>query len=482
MKIKKIHFAAMACACSAALTLTLGGCALFGTPKKVAVRIPEKFKYSVKTASGKKAPSNRWWEGFGDTELNKLINEASKNNLNYLIAVKNIQIAQTYVSQSESSYFPTISLNAQSTRSKMPGYQTAVFSGNTEKFPTVIYSLNQASLSASYQLDVWNQVNNAVKQAQASVEVSKEDAAVVKLTLISDLSQAYLQWAALNESIADLKKQLKAQKEILALDKVQYSDGIIDEEPVENARTAIVNIKAGLDSAEKMKETAVNAIAYYLGKFPEKFRMQEKRPEINDISGFNYGKLVPEGIPSTILTRRPDVKAAEYAVLSSAYAKKESLANFFPVISLTGNYGFASFSLSNLIQDTNSFWDFGLSLVEPIFNYKQNSSIYKRSKLQYKEAVLNYRNIVINAFTETDDALVNYKKDTNTLRGLENNLKSAKRLCGIYKVQYKTGIISRAAYLEYKINMLNARYNLINGNLLLQEDLISIYNAMGMGL
>ncbi len=463
------------------LPLALTGCGLFGAPKKIAVKIPRNFKYSVKTVNYR--GKNRWWKNFDDAALDGLVDKALKNNLNYLIAVKNIQVAKTYVSQNESGLFPTVNFSFGSERNKLPGYETSLFSGGSSKSSSVIYNLNQAGLNASYELDVWNQVNNAVKQAKANVSVSKEDAGVVELTLISNVAQAYFQFKALEESIINLKKQYLAQKEILNLDIAQYKYGLIDAEPVENARISLETIGAELNGSVKLKNITRNTLAYYLGKFPEKFSIDAKAENINYYrTGMNYSRLVPPDIPSLILTQRPDVKGAEYNVLSYAYAKKESLANFFPVFSLTGSYGYASPGLVNFIDDTNSIWNFGINILAPVFNYKTNISIYKRSKLQYQQAVLNYRNAVINAFAETDSALASYKRDIKTLKSYERNFAYSAKLFHIYKIQYGTGIASRLTYLTYKLDMLNEEYNLINQDLLVREDVINIYNALGMGL
>ncbi|RZV39118.1 MAG: TolC family protein [Candidatus Acidulodesulfobacterium acidiphilum] len=461
----------------------LSGCSLFTHPKKITVKIPKKFKYALNNVNFK--IKNDWWKNFKSNELDNLVSKALKNNLNYIIAIKNIQVAKTYVSQNESNLFPTVNFSYEATRNKM-GYETSIFSGGSSSgsSPTIIYNLNQAGLSTSYELDVWNQVNNAVKQAKANVSVSKEDADVVKLTLISNVAQAYFQIQALKESIVNLKKEYKAEKEILKLYEVQYKDGLINAEPIVNTKTNLEILRTELNDSIKQKDITQNTLAYYLGKFPENFKLSVKT-NIKNVLNFNdnrYFKLIPPNIPSEILTQRPDVKEAEYNVLAYAYAKKESLANFFPVFNLTGNYGYASPSLNNFITDANSVWNFGLDILAPIFNYKTNISIYKRSKLQYQQAVLNYRNTIINAFSETDSDLADFQKDMQTLKSYEKNYHYALKLFNIYKVQYKTGISSKITYLTYKENLLNSEYNLINQNLLVKEDVINVYNALGMGL
>jgi len=484
------------CFClSLSMSFVLGGCGLFSVPKKVIVKIPEKFKYSVKNSSKNQSYliNNDWWKNFDDTRLDVLVGDAEKNNLNYMIAIKNIKVARTYVSQSESSLFPAVNLSFSSTRNKMAGYESSIFSGGTSSGSqsAVIYNLNQAGLSASYELDVWNQLNNAVKQAKANVAVSKEDADVIKLTLISNVVQAYFQINTLDSAIKNLKNQYASQKEILTLYTVQYKDGLINAQQVENAKTSLEIIKTELNDSIELKDTTQNTLAYYLGEFPERFNFSQTGKNINNTHKINklnglktrsYSKLIPPNIPSLILTQRPDVKEAEYNVLSYAYAEKESLANFFPTFSLTGNYGYASTGLNNFVNNTDSVWNFGLNLLAPIFNYKENVSIYKRSILQYQQAVLNYRNTIINAFSETDSALISYKKNLNTLLSYRKNYAYSLKLYNIYRVQYKTGIAGKITYLTYKLDMLAAEYNLISQSLLVKEDIINIYNALGMGL
>ncbi|MHB1662157.1 MAG: efflux transporter outer membrane subunit [bacterium] len=469
------------CSCIGS-SFMLSGCSMFTAPKRIAVKIPNKFKYSV--ASRNHSIKNDWWKNFNDKELDSLVAKAVEGNLNYLIAIKNIQVAQTYVSQNESNFFPAVNLNFSSSRNKLPGYETSIFSGGSASSSpsTVIYNLNQVGLSASYELDVWHQIGNAVNQSKANVSVSKENASVIKLTLISNVAQAYFQITALDSAIKNLREQYLAQKEILNLNIAQYKDGLIDAGPVENAKTSLEFISTELNDSIKLKNITQNTLAYYLGKFPEKFRINTKNKNISDSGDSNFSRLIPPNITSLILTQRPDVKEAEYNVLSYAYAKKESLANFFPVFSLTGNYGYASPSLGNFITNANSVWNFGLNILAPIFNYKTNISIYKRSGIQYQQAVLNYRNTIINAFSETDSALTSYRRDLKTLKGYKNNLAYSLKLFHIYRIQYRTGIAGKITYLTYKLNLLSAEYNLINQNLLLREDVIGIYNALGMGL
>ncbi len=344
---------------------------------------------------------------------------------------------------------------------------------------TNIYNLYQIGVNASYEVDIWHQIANTINEAQSNVSVSREDADVIKLSLLSSVSQTYFQLCALSKNIENLKEQYFINQKILNFYKDQYESGIINLVPIEDEKVILEDIKSDLTGLEKIKTINQNALAYYLGKYPEDFTFFLKNKNFDNM---DYTKLIPANLPSEILIQRPDVKSALYNVYSYAYAQKASLANFFPQFSLTGSDGFESDNLSQFISSASNVWSFGLNLLAPLFNYQGNISKYKRAKIQYKQAVYNYRNTVINAFSETDNALASYKKDFEALSTYQNNYLYAKKIFNIYAVQYRGGIIDPITYLTYKLNLLNAQYNLINQNLLLKEDIISIYNALGMGL
>ena len=467
----KIFFFFLICSLSGSI-IFFSGCSFFRAPEKIKVASPAKFMNALKPSAY--AVKNDWWKNFDDPVLNAIVRRALKRNITYKIVVKNIQVAKTYVEENEAGLFPQFNLNSSASRN-----QPSLFQGPFQIPRQNIYNMFQIGASASYEADVWNSIGNTVNQAKTGVKIGREDARIVKLTLLSNVSVSYFQLCAVSSSISILREQFKTAKKILSLNKNLYKSGIENIEPVDNAETQMNNIKSGLNGLMRERIIIKNTLAYYLEEYPENFKIKLK---FKNFGTTEYSRLIPPNLPSSVLARRPDVKVAEYNVLSYAYAKKISLANFFPIFFLTGDFGYTSTSLSDFIANTTNAWSYGLDILEPLFNYKKNIGQYKRSKLQYKQAVLNYRDTVINAFKETDNALGSYGKDRETLSVYEKNYRSAENLDKIYKVRYRTGMDSYLTYLGYKLNLLNAEYNLTNQNLLLREDVIQIYNVLGMGL
>jgi multidrug efflux system outer membrane protein len=121
-----------------------------------------------------------------------------------------------------------------------------------------------------------------------------------------------------------------------------------------------------------------------------------------------------------MISNRPDIQSAYYQVLSTGYMEKETIANFLPTVNITGNYGYASTALSNLLSHSNSFWNYGIYTSQFIFDYAIRMSEYQRAKFQYESAILNYKNTAINAFTQVDTALTSYKEDNEALNAYQN--------------------------------------------------------------
>lgn len=197
--------------------------------------VPKHFKTSVKTTD--KRLRDEWWKNFHDVKLNQLVSWAIKENINYQIAIKNIQISQTYITQAASALLPQVNLNFDATRIKLSRnaintFGTANNLGSTNaSFPLRNFSSPFTSIegfiSASYELDVWNQIHNSVKQAKANAVVSAANSDVVKLTLISNVVNTYFQILVLNTNLVNLRQKIYFSTQLLKLTRSQFKGGLL---------------------------------------------------------------------------------------------------------------------------------------------------------------------------------------------------------------------------------------------------------------
>lgn len=452
----------------------ISGCALYTVPKVPSLQVPPAFKNANKfTCANLK---DHWWENFADAKLNQLVNLALQNNLNYQISLKNIQIARTYIIENASSLFPQANLNLGIGRNA-----TSFNALTNQNFKTTpLYNLYQLNGTVSYEADVWSRIRNSVKQAITNVKISEADSNVIKLSLISAIVDSYWQIVALNSNLANLKQQYNVTNEIARLTQEQYKGGLVNIEPIANAKTQLENIKSNINSLEKQRQILLNTLAYLVGDYPENFNFSIGSTLPN--SEENFTRMLPAGISSKILINRPDIQSSFYKVISYGYAQKQSLAAFFPTFMLTGTYGFASLGLATFTAGNSILWNFGATAVQTLFDFGKTYCKYKRARLQYETAVLAYKSTVINAFMEVNNSLTSYKQDYLTLKSSHNIVWLAKEKLDLANAQYKSGVINYIAYLGHKLTFLQSKYTLTCQAQTLTSDVIQTYKSLGMGL
>jgi len=459
----------------------LTNCVLYQKPIVPKLTLPHHFKETIHNANPHHCSMNsKWWENFNDSTLTYLVELALKNNDVYQSALKNIQIADTYITQNESGYYPSLNLDFNSSRNKSTNTAFWGIRNNPTLNSNAVFNLQQLSGSISYQLDVWGQIRNSVNQAKANKSMSEANSNAVKLTLLSAIIGTYFQLLTLNTHRQIYIQQYAIAKQLVDLSQTQFISGLIDASSLDAAKNQAENILITLNNIQKEKSILEYTLAALAGEYPESF-IQHLNTNKN-LSAAQLNNMIPAGLPSEMIANRPDILAAFQEILSYGYLEKQTIANFLPSISLTGNYGYASTSLSHLMTAGNSYWAYGLSATQYIFDFQTRISEYKRSKLQYESAILNYKNTVINAFKEVDSALVSYSEDHQQLLAYQREAQNTKDILQHIHAQYKAGLIDDSGYLSAKSNYLLLQYNLINQQLKVIQDIVQVYSSLGQGV
>ena len=448
-------------------TLLLTSCTLYEKPVVPKNTMPAQFKFS---GTGKNSGvALEWWKTFHDPELNKLILLALRNNDNYIIAVKNIGIAKTYMTQSFSALFPTTALNYGFTANKTPSpYFTEA--GSTQ---VNIQSLNA---SIAYQLNIWNQFGNQYKQTKASAANTIEQTQNTKIMLISSVVTTYFQTVTAHDMLINLQQQQSAAAKVVALYTAQLKSGLIDSSTLDDEKTQLENIQVNLAAAQKQLAICQNSLAYLLSQYPENFHMVWDKQMRN----IPYQNFIPKNLSSKLVANRPDVQAAYYQVLATGYAEKASIAAFLPSFNITGNYGYAGTGLSNFLTTNSNAWNAALAVAEPIINLGQSLGAYRRAKLQYQSAIISYKDAAINAFTQIDNALITYQKDHQALRFYGGVLANNQDKTRVAKAQYHSGYTDESSFLNSRVTTLQSQNNVTNQQLTVIMDVATVYQNLGV--
>lgn len=409
----------------------------------------------------------KWWLVFQDEALNKLLKKSVRENLSYQMALKNVEIAKTYMTQNESQLYPNLNLGYSVSRNRLTSGSVTLAHNP--------YNLNQLQGTVSYELDIWGRIRDSVRQSTADWASAHFGAQVVRLTVISAVMSTYFQIKSLLKNIETFKEQVTTQTEILKLLKAQNESGLIDATTLSDAENDIQATENLLRAYEVQFTQTQNFLALLLGKAPDDFAISFG----GVIQSPCEQHAIPENVPAEIMRRRPDVQQAFHQMVSSKIFKKINDSNYFPHFSLTGNYGYASSMLSNFLTTPHLVWNFGLSVLQPVLDWGNLKSQADRSKLQYESSVLNYRLVIISALNEVSNALVAYQKDRETLLSLEKEVKGSEDKLKLLQSQYEAGLSDYAAVLSQRVVIQNLRVISETGRLQLIQDLIQVYKAFG---
>jgi multidrug efflux system outer membrane protein len=190
---------------------------------------------------------------------------------------------------------------------------------------------------------------------------------------------------------------------------------------------------------------------------------------------------VPAGLSSKILLARPDIRQAYWQMIASGYAEKKSLANYFPNLTLTGNYGFSTSELDHFLSSKSLAGSLGLGLFQPLLNYGAIDGEYQRSKIQCESAWLAYNDCIRKAFQEVNEVLITYKSDYEAFQSHKRQLLSSLELYSIAKAKDEAGLLDGVSYLNYQMNLLQLEYQGMGQRVLLLEDVVQLYKVLGLG-
>lgn len=416
--------------------LSLLGCSF--APKHVTpdIKLP-----SIEDNKTAKNLSEKWWKGYNDKTLEMLIDEALKNNDDIQIAVRRVLEYGAIFNLSERELSPRIDSKGGILRGK-----------NSENIPPYYSATeNQFSLSMgiSYEIDFWGKLRNQKLAYYSSLLGEKYAYKIVTQTVVFEVIRNYQQIAAINQQRIYAQNILNTLKETLSLRKVQYKHGIISDIVLEQTDAQINEVLLNIELLEKSKKLTENNLSYILGKEPQ---------DIFTFSTDNFDTLntisVPKLIPSEVLLQRPDIKRAEEILKGANFQIGVAKAQYFPNISLTGNFGFQSSDLSNLFSGGSDFWNIGGSLTAPIFNFGRISANVRIADERQKQALLNYVKTVKNAFREIHDILINLDSIQKSISLKKKQIENYKKIYENASKKYEKGLV------DY-INVIDANRQLL---------------------
>jgi len=376
----------------------------------------------------------KWWQLFGDPQLNALEERIVVSNQTLKAAVAQYLAARDQVRVARAGYYPTLSLGPSATHTHESQSQPGTIPGVTK------YSFNTfvVPLQASWEPDLWGQVRRTVEQARANVDASAADLANVELSLHSELAMDYFQLRGLDTQKQLLESTLASDVDYLQLTQVRFKGGIATEVDVAQAETQVRNVKAQSIDLGVARAQMEHAIALLVGVPPAGFALPASTAPLSLPD-------VPVGVPSALLERRPDVAAAERRVAAANAAIGIATAAYYPNVTLGASAGLESGLLGTLFQASSFFWSLGASASELLFDAGRRHALTDQARDQYEGQVATYRQSVLNAFREVEDNLAALRVLRDEAEAEALAVEAARRSLALSTLRYKGGVTT---YLE----------------------------------
>ena len=448
------------------VSLLLAGCSLAPDYLRPAAPIPANYETKTTTAA---LQATDWQQVFTDPALKTLIDSALQNNRDLRVAVLNVEAYQAQYRIQRAAQFPDITANAYQARQRIPG----TYSGGASS----ISNTDSATVGISaYELDMFGRVQSLKDQALENYLAQEETQRSTQLSLIANVATAYMTLLADNDLFRLSEQTAKSYEQSYQLIEQRYEAGISSSLDVSQSRSSLESVRSRLAQYRRQVALDKNALRLLLGTdLPA--GLSDGLPE-QDLT-----LLVPlkAEMPSTLLTRRPDILAAEHSLKAANANIGAARAAFFPSISLTANAGSMSSSLNKLFDGGSGTWLFQPSINLPIFDFGSRDAQLDVAKVQEKIEVATYEKAIQTAFKEVSDGLVAQDDYREQLRSQQALVDANKTYYQLAQSRYEKGIDSYLTLLDAQRSLFLAEQGLVSTRLELLSNRVSLFKALGGG-
>ena len=437
----------------AALLLTACAAPEFKQP---AIEVPAAFKESqaVQTAPdgstwkqaqpAERQPRGEWWLVFNDPALNELIAEATQANANLQVATERVKQARAIAGIAEADRIPQVGVSVGGQR----GRESPLTLGLPQGTPVAPAATYNAALTASYEVDLFGRVSSNVSAARndaASVEATYRS---VLLSVQADVAQTYFRLRATDAELETLNRTVQTREENVKINQHRFDLGDIGEFDLSRAKTELATSRAEAIGLQRQRVTTEHALAVLLGKPAASYTAG-----VSPLLDSTLLPVIPAGMPSTLLERRPDIVSAQRTMEASNARIGVARSAMFPALTLNAAAGGTGNNLAEVFKWSSRSWVLGALMSMPLIDGGRNKANIARSEAALEESVGTYRQSVLVAFAEVEDNLAGLRILAGQTQQIDDAVVSARRSADLAQKLYAAG---RSSYLD----LLDAQRNL----------------------
>jgi outer membrane protein, multidrug efflux system len=407
----------------------------------------------------------KWWEIFNDPILDTLVITALKQNKNVNIAIARIEEARANLGFTEADIYPRFDIQGEAKRGNYAGSGIQLDSETNGFFIAPV---------VNWEIDFWGKFRRANESAQAQYLASEFSLRKIQISLISEVVSTYFLLLDYRERLKISESTLESRMESLRIIQERFDKGIVPEIDLNQAQIQKEIAATTVPLYKRLAVQTENSLSILLGKLPASIKSG------TGLENRDIPPVIPTGLPSQLLVRRPDIAESEYLLQSQNAQIGVAVAKMFPAISLTGLFGLASDDLSTLTVGDPA-WSISGTLLGPLFNFGKNTSRVEVEEAQTRQALYQYEYTVINAFREVEDALIDVRTYKEQLESLTRQYLAAKNAEKLSRMRYDLGVTSYLEVLESERTLFSAELQLSEIRQSTFNSYIRLYKALGGG-
>ena len=449
--------------------LIAAGCSVAPKYERPPVELPQAWKASAPRF----AEDGRWWRIYEDALLEEMVEEGLKNNSDLVVAAARVDEARALAAEARSFLLPRIDAQGAVSRDQISTRTALVPPGAPREF-----SSHRAALNLSYEVDLFGRLRGGVEAARAELAASEAAREAVRLALAAEVAKTYFSLRSFEQQVVLTRQTLGLREETLGLQRKRRQAGVIGDYELRQLEAEAAAARAQLPGLEQAREREEVALQLLLGRDAKQvFESQIARRDAQD--GKLLAPVVPAGLPSELLLRRPDLVEAERRLAAANARIGVARAEMFPSISLTGFLGAESASLSNLFSGPAGIWQVAAALTQPIFSGGRTEARTAAAEARERALVAQYQQAVRNAFAEVRSALVAQTRARETYEAETARAEALAETVRLARLRYDNGVASQLEVMDAERGLLAARASRIDALRAHRSAVADLFRALG---
>ena len=433
-------------AVSAAFLLAAQGCAVQPDYKRPPVELPVAWKESAQNP----ARDGNWWRVYADPALERLLEEALARNSNLQLAAARVDEARALLAQADAAFYPSVDATFSRDRSLSSAATGLLPPGAARERNNY-----RGALNVAYEVDLWGRLRTTAQAAQADLLASEAARETVRIALAADVAKGYFALRALDSQVEATRRTLALRGEGLKLQRKRLDGGVISEYDYRQLEAEAAAARAQLPPLERDREIQEAALAVLLGRSPK--AIMDGSVSRNEESGAQLlPAVVPSGLPSELLLRRPDLAEAEQRLVAANARVALARAAYFPSVQLTGFLGSEAQALSSLFSGPAGIWQFAAAVAAPIFAGGRLEAQVGAAEAREKQALAGYQGAIQNAFREVRVALAAQSRARESFEAEGARAAALGSALRLARLRYDNGLASQLDVIDAERNLLAA--------------------------